>query len=185
MWWFIAGAALVLAGVVIRSALFSFHGQRPLDYRSNGKDITLSDHLKDEMSCHGVLYGPFGKVVSRFIADMSISWDGKTGRMDELFRYDSGNTQTRIWEMELQEDGGLIATASDFEGKAIGKISGSTIQLKYRYRLPKESGGHVLNVVDWMYLLEDGTLVNRSQFRKFGIKVAELVATIQPKAGHA
>ncbi|TVR45575.1 MAG: DUF3833 family protein, partial [Rhodobacteraceae bacterium] len=32
---------------------------------------------------------------------------------------------------------------------------------------------------DWMYLVDDKTIVNRSQFRKFGIKVAELVATMR------
>jgi hypothetical protein len=32
-----------------------------------------------------------------------------------------------------------------------------------------------------MYLTPNGTIVNRSQFRKFGIKVAELVATMRPK----
>ena len=31
-----------------------------------------------------------------------------------------------------------------------------------------------------MYLLENGTIMNRSQFRKFGVKVAELVATMRP-----
>jgi hypothetical protein len=39
----------------------------------------------------------------------------------------------------------------------------------------------VLNTVDWMYLTPNGTIMNRSQFRKFGIKVAELVATMRPK----
>jgi hypothetical protein len=37
----------------------------------------------------------------------------------------------------------------------------------------------VLDVIDWMYRLENGTIINRSQFRKFGIKVAELVATLR------
>jgi hypothetical protein len=31
-----------------------------------------------------------------------------------------------------------------------------------------------------MYLMENGAIMNRSQFRKFGIKVAELVATMRP-----
>jgi hypothetical protein len=31
-----------------------------------------------------------------------------------------------------------------------------------------------------MYLTENGTIMNLSQFLKFGIKVAELVATIRP-----
>jgi len=34
-------------------------------------------------------------------------------------------------------------------------------------------------VTDWMYLAPNGVVVNRSQFRKFGIKVAELVATMR------
>ena len=58
-------------------------------------------------------------------------------------------------------------------------MSGSAVQLKYRIRLPEESGGHVLDTVDWMYLAPNGTVMNRSQFRKFGIPVAELVATMR------
>lgn len=37
-------------------------------------------------------------------------------------------------------------------------------------------------VTDWMYLADNETIVNRSQFRKFGFKVAELVATMRPVA---
>jgi len=29
--------------------------------------------------------------------------------------------------------------------------------------------------------MENGTIMNRSEMRKFGVKVAELVATIRPK----
>jgi hypothetical protein len=54
------------------------------------------------------------------------------------------------------------------------------VRLDYRIRLPEDAGGHVLAVTDWMYLMENGTIINRSQFRKWGIKVAELVATMRP-----
>ena len=39
----------------------------------------------------------------------------------------------------------------------------------------------MLDVVDWMYLAPNGTILNRSQMRKFGITVAELVATVRPE----
>ena len=65
-------------------------------------------------------------------------------------------------------------------GVGQGVQAGPTLQLRYRIRLPEELGSHVLKTVDWMYLTPDGTIVNRSQFRKFGIKVAELVATLRP-----
>jgi hypothetical protein len=39
----------------------------------------------------------------------------------------------------------------------------------------------VLDTVDWMYLAPNGAIMNRSQFRKFGFTVAELVATMRPR----
>ena len=65
-------------------------------------------------------------------------------------------------------------------GEGSGRVEGSGVLLRYRIRLTPEAGGHVLDVTDWMYLMENGTIINRSQFRKFGIKVAELVATMRP-----
>jgi len=59
-------------------------------------------------------------------------------------------------------------------------FSGASACMRYRIRLPKDAGGHVLSVVDWMYLTENGSIINRSEMRKFGIKVAELVATMRP-----
>lgn len=52
------------------------------------------------------------------------------------------------------------------------------MQLNYRIRIPEDAGGHLLDVSDWMYLNDSGTIVNRSQFRKGGVLVAELIATI-------
>ena len=71
--------------------------------------------------------------------------------------------------------------ANDIIGTARGRQAGSAARLTYRIRLPDSAGGHVLDVVDWMYLAPGGAIVNRSQFRKFGFKVAELVAVMRPE----
>ena len=68
-------------------------------------------------------------------------------------------------------------------GVGRGQQIGSAVNLTYTIRLLESAGGHVLDVTDWMYLLPNGTIVNRSQFSKFGIRVAELVATIRPDTG--
>ena len=65
----------------------------------------------------------------------------------------------------------FTATADDIIGTAQGEVSGSSIQLKYRIVLPKDSGGHTLDVTDWLYLAENGAILNRSEMRKFGIKL--------------
>ncbi|NCO20457.1 MAG: DUF3833 domain-containing protein, partial [Rhodobacterales bacterium] len=99
----------------------------------------------------------------------------------ETFRYDSGAVQQRAWHLELDKNNRIIARADDVIGAGRGGQSGPAVQLCYDIRLPEEAGGHVLNVVDWMYIVDRKTIINRSQFRKYGIKVAELVATIRPR----
>ncbi len=177
--WFGLGAALALLLTALRERLAGFVAQRPADYAEGQPQFDLRRHLDGDLICEGVIYGPTGRVVSRFTGDFQASWEGSCGVMHEHFRYDSGRTQDRAWHMSLGNDGRIRAEAADVVGAGQGRQAGSAVQLRYRLRLPQEAGGHVLDVTDWMYLAPNGTIVNRSQFRKFGIKVAELVATMR------
>ena len=176
----LAGALIVIALTALRARYASFVAQAPSDYADNGPTFDLRQHLNGPMACEGVIFGPTGRVTSRFVADMQGSWDGTTGTLAEVFRYDSGTVQNRAWTLVLGEGGQITATAADVVGAGDGRVQGSGVLLRYRIRLTPEAGGHVLDVTDWMYLLDNGTIMNRSQFRKFGIKVAELVATMRP-----
>jgi hypothetical protein len=173
------GAGLVLALVLLRARFASFAAQRPEDYATTEPVFDLREHLNGPIRCEGVIYGPTGRVASRFTGDFEGRWDGDRGVMSEHFKYDSGNTQDREWRLELTGDGHVRAEADDLVGTGTGRLSGASLRLGYNIRLPQEAGGHVLSVTDWMYVTPAGVVVNRSQFRKFGIKVAELVATLQ------
>ncbi|WP_050929223.1 DUF3833 family protein [Aestuariivita boseongensis] len=174
------GAGIVLALGWIKNRLWSFKAQKPGDYVAGQPQFDLRTHLNGPVVCEGVIYGPLGRVSSRFEADFDVQWSGNTGIMKEHFRYDDGSTQDREWQLTLGNDGRIKAKASDVVGTGTGVQTGSAVQLLYKYKLPDEAGGHVLDAVDWMYLAPNGTIVNRSQFRKFGIQVAELVATMRP-----
>ena len=54
--------------------------------------------------------------------------------------------------------------------------------MTYRLKLSEDAGGHVLDVTDWMYLMDNGVIMNRSEMRKYGLRVAELIATMRPAA---
>lgn len=172
---------VVMAGLLVwlRHAFLSFRGQNPADYEGLGPEFDLRDQLSGDLICEGVIYGPTGRVTSRFVARMRGEWDGNRGVLNEDFRYDNGAVQERAWYLTLGENGRFTSRAEDIEGIGEGRQSGPTVRLDYRIRLPEDSGGHLLTAVDWMYLLENGTIINRSQFRKYGLKVAELVATIR------
>lgn len=175
------GLLLGLSLMALRARYLDFAGQRPDDYAGQGPQFDLRSHLNGPILCEGVIFGPTGRVTSRFVADMEAVWDGNTGVMTEEFLYDSGARQSRRWTLTLGNDGAVRAEAPDVIGTGTGRQVGSALQLAYRIRLPEDAGGHILNATDWMYLTGNGTIINRSQFRKYGIKVAELVATLRRK----
>lgn len=175
------GAVLTLGLIALAGRFVGFRSQRPEDFAGREPQFDMREHLNGPILCEGVIYGPLGRVTSRFVADMEARWNGNQGVMTEHFRYDSGATQTREWRLTLGNDGRIRAEADDVEGAGEGWVSGPAVLLKYRIRLPEASGGHVLDTTDWMYLAENGAIMNRSQFRKYGIKVAELVATMRRK----
>lgn len=173
--------ALVLTALVVHTRYASFQAQKPEDYAEGGPQFDIRERLNGPIVCEGVIYGPTGRVTSRFVADFEASWQGNVGTMVENFQYDSGSTQRRQWTLTLGNDGAIKAEAPDVVGVGTGRQQGSAVLLNYKIKLTEDAGGHVLDTTDWMYLTPNGSIMNRSQFRKFGIKVAELVATMRPR----
>ena len=174
------GAAFVLAVVYLKLRYASFGAQSPADYADSGPYFNIRERLNGPIICEGMIYGPLGRVTSRFTAHFDASWDGNVGTMKEVFHYDSGNVQNSEWKLTLGNDGSIKAEAPAVIGAGTGQQKGAAVLLKYRIKLSDEAGGHVLDTTDWMYLMANGAIMNRSQFRKFGINVAELVATMRP-----
>ncbi len=178
---FLLGALVVLALVWARGRFAAFAAQTPQDY-TTGPAFDLTRHLAGPLAMEGIIYGPTGRVASRFVATAEGRWENGQGILSERFRYDSGAVQDRAWNLTLGEGGRITGTAADIVGQATGEVRGSAVVMRYRIRLAPQAGGHVLSVTDWMYLLDNGSIMNRSEFRKFGLKVAELVATLRPAA---
>ena len=176
------GSLLTLTLLFGLSRLIGFRTQKPGDFATNGPDFDMKTHLSGKILCEGVIYGPLGRVSSRFVADMVGTWDGNTGTLAETFRYDSGVVQERCWTLHVDDAGIIRADAPDLVGTGTGTQKGPAVQMLYKIKLDPSAGGHELNVIDWMYLMENGTIMNRSQFRKFGIPVAELIATMRKVA---
>jgi hypothetical protein len=173
---------LLLAVILVlaRLLLLSFRAQRPADYAATSPEFDLRQVLNGPIESEGLIYGPAGRMTNSFVARMHGDWNGESGTLSEDFTYSNGNRIQRKWFLTLGVDNTFTATADDIVGTGQGVVSGSTVMMRYRIRLSKESGGHVLDVTDWLYLMEDGTIMNRSEMRKFGIKVAELIATMRP-----
>lgn len=176
---------LVVVASFAKNMFLSFRAQNPADYATTGPAFSLQEHLSGEILSEGLIYGPAGKMTNSFVATMRGEWDGDTGTLSEEFTYSNGKKHNRKWFLKLGEGNSFTATADDIIGEARGTVSGATIKMEYKIVLPGDSGGHVLNVTDWLYLTENGVIMNKSELRKFGFKVAELIATMRPKPGAA
>ncbi len=176
----LALALLVLLALGLQRFFFSFSAQTPQDYTGTTPAFDPALHLGGKMISEGVIFGPTGRVASRFTAEMQGDWHEGGGTLKESFTYAGGGGQNREWVITDADPGRFTATAADIVGEAAGEYAGSALRMRYRLRLDEAAGGHVLDVTDWLYLTPDGTILNKSEMRKFGIKVAELVATIRP-----
>lgn len=175
--------ALLLVAIAIavaKTMFLSFRAQSPADYAGTGPAFSLKEQLSGEILSEGLIYGPTGRMTNSFVARMVGEWDGDTGTLTEAFTYSNGTTQRRKWFLKIGDNNTFTATADDIVGEAKGIVSGATVMMRYRIVLPEEAGGHTLTATDWLYLTQDGVIMNRSEMRKFGIKVAELVATMRP-----
>lgn len=172
---------LILLILFAKSLFLSFRAQSPADYANTNPAFALKTHLSGPILSEGLIYGPTGKMTNSFVAKMVGEWDGDTGTLSEEFTYSNGTKQSRKWFLKLGQDNTFTATAKDIVGEAHGTVSGSTIKIEYEIILPQDAGGYTLSVTDWLYLTENGVIMNKSELRKFGIKVAELIATMRPE----
>lgn len=177
---------LILSGIALAFFLrwlfeqfYSFNAQKPEDYRTGTPVFDITEQLNGPMDAYGLVYDYRGRVNARFTARMNGVWSDGKGVLSEDFNYDSGRTQKREWTIEMGEDGHFTTTAPDIIGTGIGRQLGNAVRLEYRIVLPEDAGGYTLDVVDWMYLFEGGTILNKSEFRMFGIKVGSLIATFK------
>ena len=120
----------LLAAVLFWRSRFGFEAQRPSDYADTTPVADLRTHLNGPIDCEGVIYGPTGRVTSRFTAEFTGAWDGATGTLAEEFVYDTGTTQSRKWFLTMGEDGHFTATADDIIGVATGRQAGTCCECR-------------------------------------------------------
>lgn len=155
-------------------------GGQTLDrYKDAQPPLDLQEYFTGPIKAWGIIQDRSGKVTRRFDVDMIGTWEGDTGTLDEDFVYYDGETQKRIWTIKRLENGQYEGTAGDIVGKADGQVSGNTMRWAYQMDIEVDGKTYRLTFDDWMFLMNDGVLINRSYLKKFGITVAELTLFMQ------
>jgi hypothetical protein len=162
--WMLLVCVLVLSGCAAKVT----------DYAGETPELDLAEFFNGPVKAWGMVQNRSGKVVRRFEVDMIGRWDGDEGVLEEDFLFADGQTQRRVWRFKKVDRHTYTGTAGDVVGEATGEVYGNA--LRWRYVLALEVDGKTWNVNfdDWMYLLDGRTMMNRSEMKKFGLRLGEV-----------
>ena len=148
-------------------------------YKNTSPKMDIKEYFNGPIKAWGIVQDWRGRVVRRFDLDMIGEWQGDTGTLTEHFSYYDGEKQERIWTIKKLADGSYEGRASDIIDKAKGQTNGSAARWNYVMDLPVNNTTYRIRFDDWMWVMNDGVLINRSYLKKFGITVSELTIFMQ------
>ncbi len=178
-----AGALSLL--VLSVALLTGCAGPQVTDYATQKPVLDLRQYFNGTIDAYGLFTNRSGKVVKRFTVVVDCQWQGppgaETGVLNEHFTYSDGTTSERVWTLHRGPDGRYIGTAGDVLGQAVGRESGNAFHWHYTLEQPVE--GHVINVQmdDWMYLMTDKVMLNKTQMSKFGVTLGEVTLSFMKR----
>ena len=148
-------------------------------YKDTKPTLDLKAYFTGPIKAWGLIQSQSGEVTRRFDVTMNGTWNGDVGTLEEHFQYYDGETQKRVWTITKIADNSYQGTAGDILDKANGESNGSAMRWAYKMDLPVGDTTYRITFDDWMFLMNDGVLINRSYLKKFGVKVAELTLFMQ------
>ena len=151
------------------------------DYKDEQPKLELESYLNGDLNAYGFFQDRSGKIVKRFKVVMKATWKDGVGILDEDFKYSDGTTSKRVWTLKKTGQGSYTGTASDVVGEAKGHTAGNAFQWKYTLDLPVDDDRYNVQFDDWMYLLDDNVMLNKSKMYKFGIYLGEVTLTFIKK----
>lgn len=149
------------------------------EYKGTTPKADIKEYFNGPIKAWGIVQDWRGRVTRRFDIEMVGKWEGDRGTLTEHFEYYDGKTQDRVWTIRKLADGRYEGTAPDVLDKATGESEGSAVRWNYVMDLPVDDTTYRIRFDDWMWVMNDGVLINRSYLKKFGITVSELTIFMQ------
>lgn len=148
-------------------------------YKGTTPELDLKEYFTGPIKAWGIIQDRKGHVTRRFDVTMTGTWDGDTGTLEEHFEFYDGKTEKRTWTIKKIATQQYVGTAGDIIGNASGNVQGNAMRWAYQMDLDVGDNTYRITFDDWMFLMNDGVLINRSYLKKFGITMAELTLFMQ------
>lgn len=170
---------------VLFVALFGLWGCSSVNvdhYRAQQPVLELRDYFNGTLDAWGMFQDRSGKVVKRFHVVIEARWEGEVGTLDERFTYADGSTQRRVSTITRLGEGRYTGRADDVVGEAIGEAAGNALRWRYVLALPVDDKVYNVDFDDWMFLMDDKVMLNRSLMSKWGFRLGEVTLSFVKRA---
>jgi Protein of unknown function (DUF3833) len=173
---------LLAACLTVFLQLGSCASVEPQVYAAEKPALDLRQYFNGVLDGQGIFQERSGKVVKRFVVVIKAQWKGEVGTLDEDFTYSDGTKQRRVWTITHLGAGKYSGTADDVVGSASGEQSGNALHWTYTMALPVDGKTYHVQFDDWMFLIDDRTMLNRAQMSKFGVRLGDVLLSFQKRA---
>ena len=171
--WFLAAAAALLLSACAAPTVDDYAAEKPV--------LDLTTYFNGELVAHGLFTDRSGGVQRRFVVQMTGTWQGNQGTLDERFTYSDGSTERRVWRLTDEGNGRWTGRADDVVGQAEGRAAGNALNWRYTLKLPVDGKVYEVQFDDWMYLMDQRVMLNKAVMSKFGIRLGEVTLAFHKK----
>jgi hypothetical protein len=149
------------------------------EYAGNKPTMVVEEFFNGSLSAHGIVKNRNQEVIRYFSASIDASWNDGVGTLDEVFTFDDGEVQRRIWTLVKDDTGKFVGSANDVVGTSTLEVAGNSLFLDYVLRIPYGDGTLDLHIDDRMYLVSERVLINESIMSKWGFNVGQITLVIE------
>lgn len=172
---------IALFTVVLTSLLSACATQKIETYQSAKPALNMYQFFNGKIEGWGMFQGRSGEVKRRFYVSIDATHLNDDIVLDEKFKWADGSTSNRVWRLTKKHNGMWHGTASDVVGTATGKVSGNALHWQYQLLLPVGDKTYKVDFDDWMYLITDDVMLNRSQMKKYGVELGSVTLSLHKK----
>ena len=172
---------LIVCALALSIWYFCCHTNKLSHHANKTPTIDLRKFFDGDLEGWGMFFDHMGRQKSTFHITLKGTWHDNKGKLDEYFTFDDGRKLERSWDLEFKDNTLFTGTASDVPGGASGSQIGNAANIHYMIKVPYKDSTIELKMDDWMYGIDESTVLNRTKMYKFGFPVGEMVLFIRKK----
>jgi hypothetical protein len=161
--------------------LLSCSASRPSDLAKDSPLFIPEAVFQGKMRGDGAVFDRFGNIQRAFVLHLEGVPSNNGVIVKERLVYDNGEEESREYSFENLGKGKYEATSeSGLVGPAKIEAVGNILRWKYYFEVPYRNKIRHMRFDDWMYLQDNGNVINRATIYWWGIRVGELFMVVKP-----